>query len=791
MTRLSASTWLLVGCIALGAAPTPLASQDRPTVRAVTFPGRQAIGANALLDTIGIRPGDLWPEDGSEKIVDRLRLAPSVSVVGPVEISVENDLVDIRVPIREQLAVAKIEFRGNDAIPTRRLRDVCRLQRGQLYSSMLRDAARQTVLEHYHSDGFLLASVAVRTRTRGAGAVDVIFDIRERYRVHLRSVTLEGTTPARAIDALRAVRLQPRRFFGLVERGYYQPELLPKTLAALEGFFVADGFLNATVDLTDLTFHRNYHEVSLRLRVREGERWKVGAIRVEGHELFPTQRLQEVIDVPTGGFYSEKAAGDGARRLLEWYQTHADRVPTIQVRQGDLTREGPSEENTLSVIYEVDERTHVVTREVSVSGNTKTRDRVVRREISLAPGEPFTLIELKRSLERLRKRGHFRTVEATSKEEPTQDPDVEHTDVNFHVTEQPNRGLLQAGGGASSGEGELAYFAIHQPNFDLLRLPAAWNDWDAAFVGGGQRLDLELIPGNKESEYRLRFVEPYFFRSDLRLSLSAGTARFRRRSYDEDHVRAQIGLRKYFDREHRVSASLDYLFDQVRISDFDADAPAAAQAVEGYTSIAYPRFELRFEELDFNYFSGPEGYRVLAQADYADAATGSESDFLRLLARADLFWSFSDENPDYRHVLHATVEAGRIRSLDGDGTHIAERYFLGGPRSFRGFTYRGLGPHVGRTPVGGNGMIRGSLEYSFPLFWRELRGTALFDWGELAPSFSRLSTGRFRTAVGGGLRTRLHLLGQPLPANFYWVEALGREPEDRERLFLFSLGYAF
>ena len=181
----------------------------------------------------------------------------------------------------------------------------------------------------------------------------------------------------------------------------------------------------------------------------------------------------------------------------------------------------------------------------------------------------------------------------------------------------------------------------------------------------------------------------------------------------------------------------------------------------------------------------------MTQADYADSVTGSERDFLRLLARADLFWSFGSEEPDYHQVLRASVEAGRIRSLDSKSTLITERYFLGGPRSFRGFAYRGLGPHSGRTPVGGNGMVRGSFEYSLPLYWRELRGVALFDWGELAPNFSKLSTGRFRTAVGGGLRVRLHLVGQPLPANFYWVEAVGKEREDRERLFLFSLGYTF
>ena len=107
------------------------------------------------------------------------------------------------------------------------------------------------------------------------------------------------------------------------------------------------------------------------------------------------------------------------------------------------------------------------------------------------------------------------------------------------------------------------------------------------------------------------------------------------------------------------------------------------------------------------------------------------------------------------------------------------------------FAYRRLGPHQGRVAVGGEGLLRGTVEYSFPLVWREVRAVALFDWGDLAPSFSRLSTGRFRTAAGGGLQVRLNLLEQPFPANFYWAKALSSERGDREQVFSFTVGYSF
>jgi outer membrane protein insertion porin family len=177
--------------------------------------------------------------------------------------------------------------------------------------------------------------------------------------------------------------------------------------------------------------------------------------------------------------------------------------------------------------------------------------------------------------------------------------------------------------------------------------------------------------------------------------------------------------------------------------------------------------------------------------DLADGATGSEVDFLRLASRADLFVNPWGGIPDYRHTLHLAVEIGSIDGLEGGDVPLYERFYLGGPRSFRGFAYRRLGPHQGSTPVGGEGLLHGTVEYSFPLFWRELRGAAFFDWGDLAPTFSRLSTGRFRTAAGGGLEIRLRLLGQSFPVNLYWTKVLASEPEDREEFFSFTLGFFF
>jgi outer membrane protein insertion porin family len=230
--------------------------------------------------------------------------------------------------------------------------------------------------------------------------------------------------------------------------------------------------------------------------------------------------------------------------------------------------------------------------------------------------------------------------------------------------------------------------------------------------------------------------------------------------------------------------------EKVSIGHLENDAPADAAEARGSDFLGYPRLELRWDDLEFNYFSGPRGFRASAFADLAASETGSDVEFLRLGTRADFFAGLWDDRPDFRHTLHLGLEVGGMDSLEGGAVPLYERFYLGGPRSFRGFAYRRLGPHDGDTPIGGEGLIRGTVEYSLPLFWREVRAIGLFDWGDLEPSFSSLSTGRFRTAAGGGLEIRLRLIGQQLPVNLYWVQALASEREDREQLFTFTLGFA-
>ncbi len=188
----------------------------------------------------------------------------------------------------------------------------------------------------------------------------------------------------------------------------------------------------------------------------------------------------------------------------------------------------------------------------------------------------------------------------------------------------------------------------------------------------------------------------------------------------------------------------------------------------------------------------------------AGRASGSEVDFVRSRTRLDLrlranAWinailpgdPLAEDIPSLDHVLHIGASFGWMEGIGGADTPFFEHFFLGGPSNFRGFAYRRLGPHAGGIPVGGEAFWTGTVQYSLPLYLREFRLLGIFDFGDIEPSFSDLSAHRIRTSAGVGLLLRLRLMGADVPVNLYWVEALRKEPDDREKFFGFSLGYEF
>lgn len=684
-------------------------------------------------------------------------------------------------PRAEEPLVTTVEFVGNSAVSAADLAKDLLIRAGKSLRQEDLERDRQTLLERYHGEGYLLADVRSDAIEKLPGHALLVWRISERHRVVVDEVNISGNEGVTPGEILSALRLPSGGVLSFLQRGYYQPAQVRRGLEALHGLYRYRGYFRASIELEDVRLDPSLRWVSLSIRAQEGPRFVLESVRLSGNRIFSVEHLLEVAAVQTGGFYSGAEIEAARNRLVRWYQEHSDSValvqPQIQLLEG----------NRVVTTFKIREGEHRFVGQVIVDGNWKTRDRVIRQHLSVVPGAPLNMLEIEKSKERLEGLGYFEKVEWALR--TTEDERIH--DVVIRVEEKESTGRWELGGGASSGAGEVAYLRVQGVNMDLFRTPRSLADWKGAFVGGGQTLDLSVVPGNKESLFALRFHEPWLFSSHRTLSLEGRSMFVEREAYDENRQFGEIEIRQFLDRSHHLSFALAYVAEDVEIADLEASAPPDVTDVRGHTLLAYPRLSLRFDDLETNFYSGPAGLFGEARLDVADSPTGSELSFSRLTGSVDVFRTFFGDDPDYRHLLHAGLRAGWSSGLGGDPFPIFERFFVGGPRSFRGFYYRRLGPHDGRVPLGGRALLQGTVEYSFPLVFREARLVALFDWGNLEPSWGSFSTGRFRTAAGLGLQLRLPALGQIVPLNFYWTKALSSERGDKEQTFAFTLGYGF
>lgn len=786
---------------------TQALSQAQPArVRSVTFPGRTTISQRKLLEVAELRIGDDWTPKVAADVHARLLAWPYIARVElPRTLNQAAGLVDVELEIAESPVLGSVSFSGNDALSEKTLRKAVPLKVGQPYrASAVRETEEGLELA-YHRDGFLLAAVRGVVTVRGRNRRYVDFQIDEGRRIYLQHVQLLGAEQVSARDALSGLANQPRRLFGFLSRGYYQPDQIRMDLFRVEQFYIHRGYLEVKVEMEELKFNRKKTEVKLSLRVEEGRRWGFDGVRLEGNELLPTSLLQRILDVPAGGYYDKIALDLGIQRLSRFYQERTGLLPEIQIAVPDLD----FERARVRVVLKIVEHSHLLTEKISIGGLDRTRERVVRQLLKLDPGKPYTITAQQDSLENIAKRGLFKNAEAlvasiapedslirdsiAVTNQPDRPERIVTKEVEFVVEEDELYGEVEVGGGASSGAGEVAYARVTHRNFDLLRLPLSLAEWNGAFTGGGQTIEFVAIPGSVESNYGARFEEPYFFRSDLALSLAGGGSILARHTYDENHLRGEAQVKKFFDDEHRGWIGLSYVADNVNIRNLDIDAPFLVQTDRGHTFLGYPRLALGWDGTTRDFFAGPSGFSVNGEVDLADRASGSEEKFVRTRVSAEYGLGLFDRRPDYQHKLYIGIQFGWLEGRDGDNTHIAERFYLGGPRSFPGFHYRRVGPRQGREPVGGEGIYHGFVQYSVPVVWREIRLFSRFDWGDNEPRFSRLSTGRIRTAAGGGVQIRIRtpVFTTDMPVNFYFMQALTSERGDREQFFSFTLGVAF
>jgi outer membrane protein insertion porin family len=616
----------------------------------------------------------------------------------------------------------------------------------------------------------------------------------------------------------------------------YVEETLEADIIGLREVYRDYGYLDAIVELERLEFSDDRHWVTIYLAIDEGERYVVGDISIQGLEmvpdpqdpariqgrpaelLFPEEELLELLELRPGEVYEERRRRADERVLGEKYGQlgHLDH-PTIpqterwQFLEPELSFD--EEGNEVDVTYLVVQGKQQFIREVLVRGNLHTQDRVIRRLITIEPGQVADPGEITRSRARIQGTGYFSSQRRVLEHrEPTyrfiQTEDPSWKDLEF-VVEEGETLTFSVSGGISSNSGAFGLITLTQRNFDATDLPSSpWRVFREvadrrAFHGAGQELRIVASPGTEVSYFDVMFREPDIFKSHIdRVSLTLN-ARKRLRQYEShDEERDVYGfeLGRQITPDSAVFAG--YSFGNVEIDDiFEGGEPSLGQPLsvpkllkdqEGESDLGWVEGGYRLRTTD-SPMAPRNGLEFGAVTKYYGEGLGSDFEFVKAEVNWSWYFEIDPESPQASDRVRMEVTSGvAVPFGDTEDVPYSERFFLGGQNSLRGFDFRGVGPNEFGFPLGGETMLSGTIEYRRPLVTTTQPGTyreietlhmgLFFDAGVLDPEAFSLNSDELRASVGF-----LFGLSVPLPISFSFGYPIAEGDGDDKRTVGFDI----
>jgi outer membrane protein insertion porin family len=673
--------------------------------------------------------------------------------------------------------LTEIRFEGNTKYSRRRLLRLVDSKIGEPLDDYKLFQAAVQMQQLYQKAGHHRTTVQAETIiNESLGRGTAVFVIDESPRSRIVEVEFVGAEAIPQRQLRRAIKTRRWWMFSwLTGSGKLKADEFEDDSMRLLEFYQDRGYIDfdiRRVTVEDLDPRR----LVIRYHIFEGRQYNVGNVEFEGNELFSDEEIRRGIVVMgrsvqprmlEGSVFTPRGLDQDIRAIQDFYgarghigRGEADRIPVMAQKQPNL------EQGTMDLLYRLEEGMPSYIEKIEIKGNTRTRDRVLRRELAVAPGEVFNMVRVQISQERLRGLQYFNKVEAEI--DPTDIPNRKNLVIG--VEEGPS-GSFFAGAGFSSIENLFGFVGMTQSNFDLFNPPY--------FTGGGQRLRLQATIGTRQQNYEMRFVEPWFLgrRLQFELDLYHRDIRYFSDIYNQTETGARVGLVQALWREN-LRGGISYTIENIGI-DFRHAATQTNLVVQPgpgrsrSRSVQPPLISPELAEEQGDWLVSKVGFslaydtrggvplvnrgqRTEFRPTLAGGPFGGDVDFYKL--QLDTAWYFRGLAPG--HVIEVL---GRIGTMEpygsSDRTHIWDRFYLGGAYTMRGFRFRDVGPKDSfGEPFGGDSYWLGSVEYSLPIIER-LRFALFYDIGAVNKRSFDFDASNYHDNWGIGLRINIPQLG--------------------------------
>lgn len=715
------------------------AAQAQEVIQGIEIKGQKKIEESAIRAKIQSRVGDkLSPTRIRQDIKDLYGMGYFHNII--VDKTLLKGKANLTFTVTEKPTISEIQFDGNDEIEDSELSEAVGIKAYEILDMGKVNVAISKIEKLYEEKGYFLARVKASSKDSGANSAVLNFQITENQKVKVAKIRFLGNRQMTSTQLKSVMQTQEGGFFSFMSgSGAYKQDVFDRDIQLLYYMvYYNEGFIQAKIDRPQVYVTPDKKSIYITIRVDEGEKFNVGEVTFAGDLLFTDSELYNDIKTKTGELfvYSKFQADLGIvqAKYGDLGYAYANIIPRTRAREQD---------KLVDITFEIDKGNKVYLGRINMTGNTKTRDKVIRREMRVQEGELYNETRKRESLNNIKRLGYFEEVNFNTKT-PQGRSDIMDIDV---VVKERNTGTIQLGAGYSNYGGFLLNGQVNQINL----------------FGHGQKLGLSIDHSKKQQLFNLNFTEPYFMDTEWSVG---GDIYFRERElteYEEDTK--GVGFRIGHPLAPYLDGSIGYKIDDTNLQlreGADVDL-YPVETANGLTSALTG--SLVYDTRD-DRFAPSEGIYNSIGVEYA--GLGGDIEYNKGVVSAryyrKLFWEVVWRN----NFNYGVVTPGR----SNEEVPFNQLFRLGGPNSLRGFDSFSIGKRkksddeftrlslagypldeatkLAYRPFGGTQQLYYNMEMQFPLINEAgIKGVVFYDIGYADDDFS---LSEFRSNWGFGFR---------------------------------------
>jgi outer membrane protein insertion porin family len=686
----------------------------------IKIEGNNRIEADAIQRIIESAPGDIY---AASKLSQDIKEIYAMGYFDDIRIEAETTQVGkiVTFLVKEKSTIRMIVVKGNNVYKDDELRENMTIRTGSILNVFKIQNNVERIENLYKEKNYHNVVVTYDVKSLEHNQADLEFTVEEGKKVRITRVVFEGNEYVPEKELKKLMKISEKGFFSwLTSSGEFDPEDLEQDAARLTSFYHNEGYIKARVADPVVAFQEDGIEITMK--IDEGSRFSVGAIDIEGDLVIPREKLIGKLKIAGEEYYNRETIRNDVLFLNDLYSNYGYAYANISPRINE-----DADKQEVSITYNVEKGQLVHFEQIIISGNTKTRDKVIRRQLQVYEQGQYSGILLKQGVQNLHRLDYFEDVLVDTSKGSTDDSMI----LKINVTEKPT-GSFSFGGGYSTTENLFTLFSVQQRNL----------------FGRGQTLDLSTQFGGTTNKYNLSFTEPWLFDIPLSATIDLFNWETDYDTYDRDSLGGGFSFGYPVYRYTR--AYFGYRYDVSDIRNVTIGAADAIKELEGENTTSSVSTSVVYDSRN-RVISPTKGSEHSLSIQFA--GLGGNVGFTKYQAETGwylpLFWKV---------VGFAHGKWGYVSKTSGKTLPDYQRFFLGGINSLRGFDWENLAPTEINSSgvlayVGGEKLVQFNAECLIPLVEEAgVVGVLFFDTGDVYADNENIDMGNLRQSIGFGFR---------------------------------------